>query len=92
MSKNICPFLKKACIEHDCMLYTHVTYVNPQSGIGEDKYACSIALVPVMLIENARKTGGVQSAVENARNEICERQDTFNKLAIAAVERKQLEG
>lgn len=84
MSKNLCPFLKKPCMEHDCMLYTHIAWTHPQTGLSEDKHACSLALIPIMLVENARKTGGVQAAVENTRNEICQRQDVFNNLALEA--------
>lgn len=91
MSKNLCPFIgKKPCLEHDCMLYTNISWINPQTGLGEDKYACALALIPIMLVENARKTGGVQAAVETARNDICTRQDTFNQLAIEARERNRL--
>jgi len=92
MKPPICPFLKKACIEHDCMLYTHLTFVNPQTAVSEDKWACSIALVPIMLVESSRTTRGVQAAVETARNDICERQDAFNALALGAQRRKELEG
>lgn len=81
MSKNICPFMKKACIEHDCMLYTHVTMVsNPQSGASEDKYGCALAWLPVLQIGQMQSTRGVQAAVESTRNEIIGRQDALNDL------------
>ncbi|MGK8202890.1 hypothetical protein ACRS8P_29285 [Burkholderia cenocepacia] len=85
MSKGpLCPFMKKACVQHDCMLYTHITMVNPQTGVNEDKWACSVALVPILLVENARQTRGAQAAVESMRNDVVERQDTLNRAVMLA--------
>lgn len=69
------------------MLYTHVTMQDPQSGASKDQWACSLALLPVMLIENARQSRGVQASVESMRNEVCERQDTLNRLIVQASRR-----
>ena len=66
------------------MLYTHITMVNPQSGASEDKWACSVALVPILLIENARQVRGAQAAVESMRNEVVERQDILNRAVVMA--------
>ncbi len=87
MKTPVCPFLKKACIEHDCMLYTHVTMTNPQTGVGQDQFGCAVAWLPVLLIEGANQTRHVQAAVESTRNEIVQRQDTLN----AAIEERQHE-
>jgi hypothetical protein len=84
MKTPMCPFLKKACIEHDCALWARVAMVNPQTGFGEDKEACAIAWMPILTIQNAQQTRGVQAAVETARNDICTRQDAFTNLALEA--------
>jgi hypothetical protein len=78
-----CPFIKKACMEHECMLFTHVQMTDPQTGKDRDEWACSLALIPVMVVEGARVTRGVQAAVESTRNEIIQRQDTLNRLVVA---------
>lgn len=76
MSKTpICPFIKKECMEHKCMLYTHITMKDPQSGMDKDEWTCSLVLIPIMMLENARQTRGVQSATESMRNEIVKRMD-----------------
>ena len=65
------------------MLYTHVQMTDPQTGKDRDEWACSLALIPVMVVEGARVTRGVQAAVESTRNEIIQRQDTLNRLVVA---------
>jgi hypothetical protein len=86
-----CPFLKKKCIEHECMMFTHLVMNNPQTGMSTDQYGCSIAFWPVLQIEGSNQTRHVQAAVESMRNEVTARQDTFNQLAVEAREsRKQL--
>lgn len=84
----LCPFLKKACIEHDCMMYTHLTMVNPQTAVAQDQWGCAVQWLPVLLVENAKQGRGVQAAVESTRNEITKRQDTFNQLAIDAAQHR----
>ena len=90
MSDPLCPFLKKACIEHQCVMYTHIVMNNPQTAVTEDKWTCAVALLPILLIENSRASRGTSAAVESFRNESCERQDAFLALAQQAKERKQL--
>jgi len=91
MSKNICPFLKKTCIEHDCALYMHVQMqTNPQSGKTVDEFGCALAWTPIMMIEASRQTRGVQAAVESTRNEIVKRQDILNGAIDAASQGRQL--
>lgn len=68
------------------MMYTHVTMTDPQTGQGRDEYTCSFVLMPMMQIEGARCTRGVQAAVEDSRNEIVKRQDVLN----GAVQRARL--
>lgn len=85
MSKKdlICPLLKKACIEHDCMWYAHIEGQNPQNGAVQDYWDCAVRWLPVMMTENARQTRGVQSAVESFRNESVQRQDALNTTLVA---------
>lgn len=87
MSDPICPFLKKACIEHQCMLYTHVQMQDPQSGLSKDQWTCALALIPILVIEGARQTRNVQASVDSMRNEVVKRQDVLN----AAIEERRHE-
>jgi hypothetical protein len=75
-------------MEHECMLYTHVTMTNPQTGLAKDEWACSLALIPIMVIEGANRTRGVQAAVESMRNEVVSRQDELNSAVRLGVNRE----
>jgi len=85
-----CPFLNKPCIEQECMMWTHVTMTNPQSGATEDKWTCALAMTPIMVLEGARQTRGVQASVESMRNEVTQRQDQFNQLVIGAQNNRKI--
>jgi hypothetical protein len=85
----LCPFLKKSCIEHECMMYTHVQMTNPQTGLAKDEWTCSLVLLPLMQVESARCTRGVQAAVESMRNEVIKRQDQFNNAVLTAPRRQE---
>jgi hypothetical protein len=88
MSKGpVCPLLKKPCIEHGCKFWVHITGMHPQSGAKVDHFDCSMAWLPVLLVEATRTTSGVQAAVESLRNEVVQRQDTLNN-AVALSQRQ----
>lgn len=48
-----CPLMGD-CIEHACAWYSHVIGQHPQTGEPIDTEACAVALLPMLLIENAR--------------------------------------
>ena len=93
-----CPLLKGKCIESNCMFFTHLIGKNPQTGQDIDEFNCAIALLPILLIENARNVVGAQAAVESFRNKSTEFQDnliaTFSAIkqlqAPVKKERKQI--
>ena len=85
--KATCPLLKKPCIEHGCKFWMHITGTHPQSGAKIDSFDCSIAWLPVLLVEATRVTTGVQASVESMRNEVVKRQDTLN-TAVALGQRE----
>ena len=64
-----CPLLGKACIEDGCKFWVHVRGANPQTGAEMDLWDCSIAWLPVLLIENAQVQRQTGAAVESMRNE-----------------------
>lgn len=79
MSKNaLCPLLNKPCIEAKCKFWVHIVGAHPQSGAPMDHFDCSIAWLPVLLVEQSRRTVGVSAAVETMRNEVVQRQDELN--------------
>ena len=67
-----CPLWKqpmsKVC--HTCNWWTHLRGKHPQSEQEIDEWACAIAFLPMLMIENAQMQRGTQSAVESFRNEM----------------------
>tara|TARA_R100001591_G_scaffold112375_2_gene124723 strand:- start:3331 stop:3717 length:387 start_codon:yes stop_codon:yes gene_type:complete len=43
---------------------------NPQTGLDVQEWGCSIAWIPLLLVENSRQTMQVQAATESFRNEM----------------------
>lgn len=69
---KLCPFLKKACVEHQCKMYVHLTGTNPQTGQSVDEFDCSLAWLPILLVEGAKETRQAAGAIESFRNEMVE--------------------
>lgn len=67
--KNLCPLDNFApCRQLDCAWFTKLRGMNPNTGQEIDEYACSVAWLPVLLIENAQKSRETGAAVESLRN------------------------
>ena len=65
-----CPLLKKKCIKHKCIWYNMLQGKNPMTGADVHEWGCSIAWIPLLLVENSRSITGVQAATESFRNEM----------------------
>jgi hypothetical protein len=70
MDKLLCPLLNKPCIEDKCRFWVHVLGNHPQTGEVLNKFDCSFAWFPVLLIENSKLQRETGAAVESMRNEI----------------------
>ncbi|AAS96173.1 hypothetical protein [Nitratidesulfovibrio vulgaris] len=69
--KNLCPFAGFAeCRQLDCALFTQLRGTHPQTGADIDEWGCSLAWLPVLLIENAQQVRQGAAATESLRNEM----------------------
>lgn len=75
-----CPLLKKECIQMRCAWFTQVRGTNPNTGIEVDEWACAMAWLPVLLIENSNQQRQTGAAVESTRNEMARQ---MNKVTTA---------
>jgi hypothetical protein len=68
----ICPLHKAdtSTVCHKCPWWTRVIGKDPQSEEMIDDWRCAVALLPMLLIENAQQTRHVSAATESMRNEI----------------------
>jgi|SRR3954462_13402061 len=70
-SHEMCPLFKskRELVCHKCAWYTHIRGNHPQTGEDMDKWDCSIALLPILLIENSRQQHVNNSAITSLREE-----------------------
>ncbi len=68
--KADCPFWRGPCREHECRMYVQIQGMHPQTGEQLNKWDCSFALMPLLMIENSKKQHETGAAVESFRNEM----------------------
>jgi hypothetical protein len=56
---------------------------HPQTGLDVQEWGCSIAWLPLLLVENSAKMTGVQAATESFRNEMVKGQNVMNNILAA---------
>jgi hypothetical protein len=92
-----CPFSQKSmsAVCHKCPMWVQVRGKNPQSNEEIDQWNCSLALLPMLLIENAQQARQGAAATESFRNEMVARADAnsaiLNLAALAAPSARLLE-
>jgi len=69
-SGEICPLMRKdvSKVCHKCHWYQKVYGENPQTGEMTEQYACAIAWMPMLTIENSQQQRQTGAAVESFRN------------------------
>tara|TARA_R110002012_G_scaffold10015_1_gene46641 strand:+ start:155 stop:460 length:306 start_codon:yes stop_codon:yes gene_type:complete len=70
----------KKCKQFKCAWFVQMKGTSPNDGKEVDEYACAIAWLPLLLVENAtqaRQTGG---AVESFRNEMVKQNDSNRNI------------
>ena len=69
---TICPLHKKdtSTVCHKCPWWTRVIGKNPQSEEMIDDWRCAVALLPMLLVENAQQTRQLGAATESMRNDL----------------------
>jgi hypothetical protein len=92
-----CPFSQKAMstVCHKCPMWVQMRGKNPQSNEEIDRWNCSFAFLPMLLLENAQQSRQGAAATESFRNEMCQRADAnaavLNLAALAAPSARLLE-
>lgn len=70
-SKPNCPLDGfKPCRQLDCAWFMKVRGTNPNTGAEIDEWGCSIAWLPILLIDNSQQQRQTGAAVESFRNEV----------------------
>lgn len=70
-SKANCPLDGfKPCRQLECAWFMKVRGTNPNTGAEIDEWGCSIAWLPILLIDNSQQQRQTGAAVESFRNEV----------------------
>ena len=78
-----CPLDKfKPCRQHECGWFIEVRGTHPQTGEEIAEWGCSMAILPVLMIENGKQSHQSTAAIESFRNEVVKaNQDNLKVLA-----------
>jgi hypothetical protein len=87
--KSNCPLNKfQPCKQLECAWFMKIAGTDPQSGKEIDEWGCSMAWLPVLIIENNRVNFQTGSAVESFRNEMVKANENSQDLLLAVAKMK----
>ena len=78
--KNICPLLRKPCVEDECAWWTTIRGYDTNTGRELDQAMCVAAALPFIMIENSAQQRSTGAAVESMRNEMVNKADVTNHI------------
>lgn len=84
-SKANCPLDSfNPCRQLDCAWFMKVQGQHPNTGEQIDEWGCSMAWMPVLLINSAREQHSTATAVESFRNEMVKAQEASQQILLQA--------
>jgi len=83
--KNNCPLDGfNPCRQLECAWFMKIQGKNPQDGTDIDEWGCSMAWLPIMMIENSQMQRQTGAAVESFRNEMVKANEVGQRVLLAA--------
>ncbi len=70
---DLCPLIGESCRQLECMWYTKVSGVHPQTGENVEEYGCAVAWIPFLQMDNTMHVNQAGAAIESLRNETVEK-------------------
>lgn len=84
-TKNNCPLDGfNPCRQLDCAWFMKIRGMNPNTGEEVDEWGCSMAWLPILLIENSQQQRQTGAAVESFRNEMVKSNEVGQRVLLAA--------
>lgn len=74
----------KPCRQLECAWFMKIRGNNPNTGEEVDDYGCSMAWLPVLMIENSQQQRSTGAAVESFRNEMVRSNEVGQRVLLAA--------
>ena len=81
----------KPCRQLECAWFMKVRGNNPNTGEEIDDYGCSMAWLPVLMIENSQQQRQTGAAVESFRNEMVKANDMSQQVLMATLQQARPE-
>jgi len=72
------------CRQLECAWFLKISGKNPQSNKEIDEWGCSMAWLPVLMIENSQQQRSTGAAVESFRNEMVKANEATTKALLAS--------
>jgi hypothetical protein len=90
--KSNCPLDGfKPCRQLDCAWFMKVRGNNPNTGEEIDDYGCSMAWLPVLVIESSQQQRQTGAAVESFRNEMVKANSMSQQVLMATLQQARPE-
>jgi hypothetical protein len=82
--KNQCPLNNfEPCKQLDCAWFLKIAGKDPQSQKEIDEWGCSMAWLPILMIENSQMQRQTGAAVESFRNEMVKSNEVGQQVLLA---------
>ena len=86
--KSNCPLNNfEPCKQLDCAWFIQVRGTNPNTGKEVDEWACAMAWMPILLIENSQQQRQTSAAVESFRNEMVKSNQVTQQILLTTAEK-----
>jgi hypothetical protein len=72
------------CRQLECAWFLKIRGSNPNTGEDLDDWGCSMAWMPILMIENSQQQRQTGAAVESFRNEMVKANEVGQKVLLAA--------
>jgi hypothetical protein len=83
-SKANCPLDGfKPCRQLECAWFMKIAGTNPNTGKEVEEWGCSVAWLPMLIIENSQQQRSTGAAVESFRNEMVKANDASQRVLLA---------
>lgn len=83
-TKTNCPLNGfQPCKQLECAWFMEIRGQNPNTGENVDEWGCSMAWMPMLMIENSQQQRSTGAAVESFRNEMVKANEMSNKVLLA---------
>lgn len=90
-SKTNCPLNSfEPCKELECAWFMKLRGMNPNTGQDVDEWGCSMAWLPILLIENSQQQRQTGAAVESFRNEMVKANEMNTQVLLETTKLKRI--